>query len=364
MTVRLAVLAMLPACGFASPGHGDGGGDDGSGSDTRVCYGGVFPICFPAATTTHQVFSMLEESIDTGTSTKCDQQNDKRERYCVIAGQSFVISGRFIAHGPKPLVLLSTTTFDLPATGQINVGSDTSAQIIGAGAANGDTCPSVTVATGTSGGHGGSFSGKGGDGSVGTTAPSGSAGVAAAEMTTFPTSLRGGCPGGNAVSGDSSMTSGKGGAGGGAVAIVAMTINLSGTINASGGGGRGGSFNTQGGGGGGGAGGMIVLDGAITRGGTEQLWANGGGGGQGGGVLLGDDGAESAAPNLRGAPGMNVSGGGRGGAGSVGGDRIGLIAGSAPASTAGGGGGGGAGFILAPGITGDVFISPPSQLAP
>ena len=219
------------------------------------------------------------------------------------------------------------------------------------------TPPFGATIGGGGGGYGGSFGTRGGDGSN-SVPMSGLNGRAGDALLGFPPALRGGCRGGDggAIAGPE----GQGGDGAGAVALIAAQIHIDGRIDASGSGGHGGFAGS--GGGGGGSGGMIVVDSGTTPSfaNTAKLWANGGGGGQGGASgMPGSDGEESNAPTHQGLPGLSGSGA-TGGGGSVG-SGPGISAGQDTLNGGGGGGGGGAGFILAPGLTDPVAISPPSS---
>jgi hypothetical protein len=362
----MALLMMLPACGDDSGNHGDAKVDA-----PLTCLGSLPKVCFTKVPVTPVMVTEDINDINTDVigipPLVCDQNNEQKGTYCVIAGNGFTIPAgkRISAHGNKPLVLLSTTTFDLQGT--VDVSSNHNPGATGAGAAL--ACTGVTAATGNSGGYGGSFSGKGGDGEQLIGAGE-AKGIAAAPVA-FPQSLIGGCPGGNGSTNVAGATAGIGGAGGGAVSIIAMgMINLDGTINASGAGGHAGLLNKSGGGGGG-SGGMIVLaseSSSIVTAATAALFANGGGGGQGGaggagaGAGAGIDGGESPGPMTPAPGGNSTKDGGTGGNGSFGAGRLtGSNGGSSPAVNMGGGGagGGGAGFIRAPGATG-TNISPPS----
>ena len=332
--------------------------------DARSCYGTTVPVCFSIVPARDRILT-ADVDIDTDSTDDaiCDQHNDS-SRYCVYAGARISVATRVTAHGSRPLVLLSTTTFD--HSGDIDVSSNhQGAQLVGAGAASHAQCPGQAEATGSSGSYGGGFGGRGGDGNDGNP-DDGARGLAGPASTAFPTTLRGGCPGGDAVTGPGSLT-GRGGAGGGAVAIVAGTsISLNGRINASGAGGNAGTIAAKSGGGGGGSGGMIVLDSpTIVVGVRTVLIANGGGGAQGGAAsgAPGYDGGESSSPQLRAAGGLNPGAiGGYGADGSLGSGLAGASAGgSAQNGGGGGGGGGGAGFIRAPGVVAASLISPPSS---
>ena len=332
---------------------GDAGVDAMGSSDAQSCFGSLPRVCFTTPPTA-SIFISSNSALDTSNSPMCNPNHDQADKYCVIAGTSFVIStaATLRASGAKPLVLISTSAmFDL--SGSIDVSSH-AGTLVGAGG-NSEDCVVGSAATMDSGGAGGSFGGKGGDGKT----IDGMGGIAAAAMTTFPTKLRGGCQGG-AGAGD---PRGVGGNGGGAVEIVASKVVMGGQINASGAGGHGGG-STKCGGGGGGSGGMIVIDSpAISLIGTAAVFANGGGGAQGGetgGGHEGADGGEALAPLIAAVGGKTAGlGGGGGGNGAAGpGSKDGDTAVNAPSSNGGGGGGGGAsGFIRAP-AAGSTLISP------
>jgi len=335
----------------------------GTPDASSTCFGSFVTVCFTTVADVPKTPPMLPSDntieIDTDASPLCDQHNDRKDEYCIVAGAGFTLAATqsLRGYGSKPLVLLSIATFDLHGTVDVSSNHNIGPQNTGANA-NPSVCTNGMAPEMAGGGYGGSFGGKGGDGErLGGTA---TAGNAAAALTTPPTMFRGGCPGG---SGDS--TGGAGGNGGGAVAIIAATsIQLDGKVNASGAGGHGGPA-TQSGGGGGGSGGMIVLD-APSIMATGPLFANGGGGGQGGtgtgaGMGIGADGGESPDPPTNAPAGNNTSkDGGPGGSGSAGTSKLsGFNAvGGATGTGGGGGGGGAAGFIRAHGVT--TNISPPS----
>jgi hypothetical protein len=326
--------------------------------DALVCYGTFLRVCFAAPPAASMMLTTMD--IDTDASPLCDQQNDQKIRYCVVAGIDFTIRGAqtITAHGNKALVLLSTTTFDM--SGAIDVSSNRSGRR-GPGA-DPAGCMNGTPPVVSGGGYGGSFQGKGGNGSDGNPAD-GKGGAAASPLIAFPAVLRGGCAGGNgiAVGGTGEGTAGSGG---GAVAIIATQVHLDGNINASGAGGRGGTSNAKSGGGGGGSGGMIVLDTpTIQLNSRARIWANGGGGAQGGAAgMAGNSGNESTAPDSAGFSTNGTTKGGNGGGGSVGATLVGSNGlTDALSGGGGGGGGGGAGFTHAAGVTGAAVISPPSS---
>lgn len=365
----MALLALAPACGFSTgttPGDDSGTPIIDAMPDAERCFGSYVKVCF---TSTAPVAGLtLNDDIDTDGSI-CNTGNDQTTPYCVVAGAGLTIpTGKTIrAYGSKPIIFLSTTTFQL--IGNIDVSSvrmsATTTHLTGAGAALAATCTGNTAADHNSGGYGGTFGGKGGTGE-GVGAAMG--GQATAAAGSFP-ALRGGCPGGAGSTDTGGAIPGAGGAGGGAVMIIAQSIQIDGQINASGAGGRGGP-NAKAGGGGGGSGGMIVLEAAALTG-AGMVWANGGGGGQGGAgggggaSGPGDDGMESPGPATVAIGGQNgTREGGRGGAGSLGiritGDQA---LGGAAGNGGGGAGGGGAGVIYAPDLA-SAMISPASRSVP
>lgn len=365
MRAWMAFLGMLPACGFQSSPASNGDANTGTPPDASPAqFGSFVKVRFGSLSDVPTKPPMLTADVDTDASTLCDKHHDQTGKYCVIAGSSITVaSGMTLrAHGSKPLVLLATTTFDLEGT--IDVSSKHGDSQVGAGAKPQGSCLATTAAMGHSGGYGGSFGGAGGMGGTPMLTTGEAGGVPAPAITSSPTDLRGGCPGGDGAG--NVGAAGTGGSGGGAVAIIAVTsIHLNGQINASGAGGIGGTGNGSGGGaGGGGAGGMIVLDAPLIDAGTGPnvwLFANGGSGGQGGtgtgnGSGAGDDGMESPDPTTQAPPGANPNrSGGHGGGGSAGTVKDGDPAAVAVNMGDGGGGGGGAGFIRSMATAGAVF---------
>ncbi len=356
----MALLALVPACGFqSSAGTGDVG---------PPCFGGIVRICFDATAVPAAPRTLGTIEIDTDMMARgalCDQDNDQATKYCVVVGAPLTLSAGAVltARGDKPLLLLSATTMDL--LGDIDVSSHRAGRRgPGANPAATDACSFMTApteATMGGGGSGASLGTVGGSGGNAGTQTAGG-GVAGTKLDKFPMLLRGGCKGG-----DGSLLSGvdspaAGGNGGGAISLIAaMQIHVDAMINASGGGGQGGPTNASNGGGGGGAGGMIVFDSpvALAFGSRTKLWANGGGGGQGGSAAIGGDGSESTDPMQAASGGSGSGTGGGGGSGSLG---SGTGAGGASTTIGGGGGGGGgAGFIHAPGFSDVDSISPPSS---
>jgi hypothetical protein len=374
MRLWLAILAaamLLPGCaGCGDDGNTPKNPEAGIDAAQPVTYGTFVKVTFPSALAVPmppQLFATSTD-IDTTASSFCDTVNDKKDDYCVVVGSTIsVAAGAAVtAHGAKPLILLATSELDLDGT--IDVSSKHGG-MTGAGAATASQCAGNTEATGHSGGYGGSFGGKGGAG--GQIAGAGELGGTAVDaLPAFPTTLRGGCPGGNGAK--DATGGGAGGSGGGAVMVFSPTIQFNGTINASGAGGSGGPTDAvvSSGGGGGGAGGLIVIEATtITPGTATNLWlfATGGGGGQGGtggvgaGAGAGDDGKESQAPATAALAGNNTNlDGGRGGTGSAASARKdGSPAGPSTGTGGGGAGGGGAGFIRTPSITGAMVAPPP-----
>lgn len=373
MRVWSTVLVLLAACGFPRPPDLPGPGDDASvpPADASLCFGTFVRVCFDSTAnipTQPQHFGDDGHAvlISTDVASVCDQHNDQKSTYCVVtgAGLTFAQTISFSARGSKALVLLSTAAVDVRGAIDVSAGIGKAA-----GADPPGGCTGATAVQGDSGGAGGSFAGRGGSGGI-VDAPVGSS-AAAPALTAFSATLRGGCSG-QAGNGAGSPASPSGG-GGGAIAIIAPSLTLDATINASGEGGSGGTTSFTGGGGGG-SGGMIVLDIPITgisRGPNGFLVANGGGGGEGGdggGTAPGMTPFRPTPAASGGGTGPTAPGnlaGGKGGDGSAGAALNGATSpGGVQNGGGGGGGGGGAGFIHAPGITGDSVISPPSRDLP
>jgi hypothetical protein len=260
--------------------------------------------------------------------------------------------------GGAPLIIASWRNVSI--AGKIDAGSHgTTSAGAGSNVNCGARAPGIGEQSGigAGGAGGGGFAAAGGAGGQGDSGDGGAGGLAINAMPL----LGGGCNGAKGGQGDNNSQGGNGGLGGGAIAIATpSTIQLDGSITASGGGGAGGNADV-GGGGGGGSGGMISLEATtITMGATAALTANGGGGGAGasgnvnGGA--GGDGSATTATRATGGTGNNGSGaGGIGGAGAT-------LAGATAANTnsnAAGGGGGSAGFIAIAGtVEGTGTISP------
>ena len=306
------------------------------------------------------------------------------EALAIGAGTTIMVTG------PKPLLVLVWST--LAINGALDASSRRQAMQIGAGANEGCTTTSGAAGSdasptglgGSGGGGGGGAQGAGGQaGEGGRVSVSGGTGGVAA-----PAAVRGGCPGGasgtagtgatiSAGTGATvSATSGSfalGGAGGGAVRLIArdqITIGTTAVVSANGAGGAGAPQQSACGGGGGGAGGylgfeapVVTIDGTVT--------ANGGGGGGGGGPMdVGRDGEDGAPGRIaaRGGVGSATSCGRPGGNGSdatmLDGQRGASFPPADCAATGGGGGGGGAaGFLVVASpafmATASSTISPP-----
>ncbi len=339
-----------------------------------TCYGrygagktGLFQYC----TATLGVYPQVDNlTIDTDTDSICASN---AAAACVVTAPSIEITVSLRAVGSRPLVLVSAST--LVVGGAIDVSSNGIASVgstaIGAGADPLD-CVLTTPTPTSAGGPGGSFQTMGGAGGQGE----GMAMTPAAAVIAA-TNLRGGCPGNSGVMSVDGDSQGFGGAGGGALYLIAATsisIATAGSINASGSPGLGASAEpvtvAGGGGGGGGAGGLIGLDSPIIAI-VGTVIANGGGGGGGGGGL--DDGGSTGNSAMILMP-TTPAAGGAGGAGDPtacnGGDGFagGVAAGDSASGAcvdgggAGGGGGGGAGYVKvfgpAPQITGVVSPAP------
>ncbi len=276
--------------------------------------------------------------------------------------------------GSRALVLASTTTLDIAGT--LDVGSRRTRAERGA-ASNHSTCAYATNPEsdggGGGGGAGGSFSTQGGSGGAGdmndNNDQGGSAlgGLPGTAIDEPPAVLRGGCQGqkaGNATNNGG----GGGGASGGAVYLSARsTIDISGTVLATGAGGSG--VSSRNGGGGAGSGGTIVIESQTQSALSGTFLATGGGGGEGGGAPnIGQDPGESgddATTAAAAAGGNAIAEGGDGGGGATSSNNAVVPAGKGQDSDGGGGGGGGGnGFIYVRGagrmLTG-TFAPRPSQ---
>jgi len=353
--------SQIPGGGFLDGGSHDSGSPDAVSDVPLLCFGAYPTVCFSSIADVPTAPLILMGDIDTMTSALCNTHNNQGD-FCVVSGAGITIpTGKTIrAFGARPLVLLSTTTFDL--SGSLDVSSTSAPGALhptGPGVVTIASCSEFAVApTASSGGFGGSFGGKGGNGHPQDTTAVPTSGSA----VLFPAKLRAGCPGSSGSTVSSGVTPGAGGKGGGAVSVIASEIQLNGQINASGAFGVAGGA-VKAGGGGGGSGGMIVLDSpSIVPGQTFALFANGGGGGQGGssgnGGGAGQNGFESTGPFVAGLGGNNgTTQGGSGGSGAFGTakkDGANASSDNLSGNAGGGAGGGGAGFIAAHGITTNI----------
>lgn len=279
--------------------------------------------------------------------------------------------------GPDPVVFVSFAGVEIE--GLIDAGSSSANSPRDGAGADPIACANVAAGNGApcshggSGGGGGGFGTLGGNGGVGGFTRNCVAGMDGQGITggigglvLVPTDLQGGCKGGDGAMGNGSAP-GLGGAGGGAVAVLArdaLVIRATGGVSA---GGAGGLPSTGGrsGGGGGGSGGMISLAGTtLTVEGNGVLAANGGGGG-------GGSNGNAAMPGVDGRPIDQVAEGGAkesdGGDGGNGAFLLVPAEGGDMGERGGGGGGGGVGVIrllAAPGNppqTAGAKISPPAS---
>src|ERR1044071_4765819 len=256
MRVEYVILASVAACGFPRPQDvvDDAMADAGN---PGPCFGSYVHVCFDLSSDVPTVPQTWPDAvvvdIDTDTSALCNQHNDHKSTYCVVASAGMTLDfGKTVrAHGTKPLVLLSTNTMAL--AGNVDLGSyRAGVPFRGAGANPPGGCTFTTPPFGATiggggGGYGGSFGTRGGDGSN-SVPMSGLNGRAGDALLGFPPALRGGCRGGDggAIAGPE----GQGGDGAGAVALIAAQIHIDGRIDASGSGGHGGFAGSGGGGGG------------------------------------------------------------------------------------------------------------------
>ena len=326
--------AAAPGCaqifGLDSPGLRDDappvGGDAGP-----FCYGRFAPagVCFahePAGEVA------LLPAVSTDDVAACSQDLAMDIGACVIAARTVRVPAVTRVRGGRPLVLVATELVQV--TGRLDVAGHLAD---GAGPGALASCAFGGVLSKQDGGAGGSDQALGGNGGVGGGGTDSGLAVAVAA----PTSVRGGCAG-QAGGADGVTPTGVGGGGGGAVWLIGGTIQLMGTIDASGAGGKGAQAMEQGGGGGG-AGGMVVLD-AVTLdvGAASATFADGGGGGAGAsGTVAGGDGGESVGTAAA-AGGTGPAG--PGGAGGHGATLAGERGGDSGAGA--GAGGGAAGWIF------------------
>lgn len=324
-------------------------------------YSSKFPTspvwnCNAAGTTT------IDSAAGTITSTSCalgtlDFTNDVVQldasgpNVMVVRLRGLTVSGGHVLKlvGDKPIVFLVSGNVLVDSGGTIDASA--TGATAGPGGSIAAQCGGQTGNLGANGGSGAGFGTAGGCGGNKTTGCGAVAGSVSTDADLQP--LRGGCSGGDG-------TTGKAGAGGGAVEISASgTITIgtgsnAGIITAGGGGGQPAITTNNTGGGGGGSGGGILLVSPATAsfGSAGAARVHGGGGGEGKDQNDGHVGAD-------GHPGDNTpaAGGNGGSAGGDGGDG-GLCAGNncSVVSTSGlpgvsrntggnGGGGGGGGRV-------------------
>src|SRR4051794_27088901 len=133
MRLWMALVALLPACGFGGNSSSDGGHD--APPDGQQCFGTFVRVCFASAAAIPMTPKQLGDTdIDTDASPECNQDNDQALHYCVVvgAGLTLMTGKKVTAHGGKPLILLSTTTMDV--LGDVDVSSHRLGSLRGAGA--------------------------------------------------------------------------------------------------------------------------------------------------------------------------------------------------------------------------------------
>ncbi|HET9989358.1 MAG TPA: hypothetical protein VFQ65_12595, partial [Kofleriaceae bacterium] len=265
-----AIVLASSACGFSPHAAGDAApivdAADAPGATAdalpdappgEVCFGTLAydRICYlsanvPTGTVTYQVIM----NVNTDDPPTCNGNTNLASTLpgnpCIIAAAEIrlEINAELDVYGSRPLILLAT------GPQGINVGAgtiiDASSNDIGAGPAAPAQCNGATIASQKSGAFGGSFFALGGKGGLGDGNNAASKGLPAPVLSA-PAMLQGGCPGG--IGGTNNFH--QPAPGGGAVALVAMTLTIDGIVAA---GGAGGVTPTQdqSGGNGGGAGGM------------------------------------------------------------------------------------------------------------
>ncbi len=360
-----AFLIGLVGCGFhvsaagdaGPPSDGDGntGGEGGGPEAGTFCYGTTqfATICVNTPPTVDRTLSNTPITTSAG-SPQCAQLSSGSSDVCAIVATAITLpfGVTVTATSARPLVLVATT-------GTITIAGvlDVAAKKAGPAGPGGDVGCNVGInPTGVAngGGQGGSFGSDGGDGGDSNNASD--HGIHGAIVD--PVTLRGGCAGA-----DGGGTPASRGHGGGAVLLVAGTaisLPLTGAINASGAAGRGAPAGKKSGGGAG-SGGLIVLDSPMISN-LGAIYAHGGGGGGGSGNGMGFDGFDPG-PNGGALGGLRGSSAGDGGAGSIGG-TAGSTGGDGSNSTdGGGGGGGGAGIISVHQFSGVLggLVSPPAR---
>ncbi|MBT8495938.1 MAG: hypothetical protein KJO07_23035 [Deltaproteobacteria bacterium] len=285
---------------------------------------------------------------------------DSTDPALVVLNVGGLSVGRFAElrlEGNRPVVIASWSSI---AVAGIVSARSSYGDGLGAGANTGSCSELGMPQLGPNGGGGGGGAGFGGPGGDGGSGSDGAAAGATGGAGFSTSILRGGCPGGDGADvGEGAV--GTGGAGGGALLLLATTsISISGTIHAGGQAGRGAT--RPNGGGGAGSGGMIGLVAPLVDL-TEDvvLASNGGGGGEGGNAdsSMGGTGSSGRSDGQVAAGGSGLSEAGNGGSGSTGT--------SAPGTGdtrfySGGGSGGGVGFVVVKAQTFEpagAYISPP-----
>jgi hypothetical protein len=344
MQVVVAMLVLASGCRYFLDGEpaaldADADAVDDSGQ-ADLCGWGAGLVSAEGFCIPSQVLPLALQSgstLDTSTDPGCLPVTTGGD-YCVIAGTEVELAGVRVV-GDRPLFVLATG--DLTVVGPIDAAAHTVAgPSRPAPGADPTACLAGTLPGAvTRGGAGGSFGTAGGLGGVIQASGDPRASPGAIATLSPPAILRGGCRG-------QASTTSRGGAGGGAIYLVARgEIHVASSINGSGGAGDGGTANGDGtGGGGGGAGGMIVLDAPLVEViAAARVFADGGGGGEGGGgQSLGSPGTESTGA-VRGSGGAGMAArGGDGGAGAYANQNA---QGGLDEQNSGGGGGGGAGII-------------------
>jgi len=405
-SVRILVLGVSGCRGLLGIDRLVGAPDDAQLDAPAVCASwqprGIDPCAFPPAPALHLPAGQYVYDTTTAGGTLFDGARNRildspltgaqadGPTVAVLSVDALAIDAgaTLSATGAKPLVVLSWSTITIDGAidasshiGVIDVVAHTAQTVqFGAGANEGcganiggggaDAGPDPG---GSGGGGGGGFQGPGGSGSPGgTTAVKGGSGGSVLATT----ALRGGCPGGaSGAAGSvaqppaSASSQAQGGAGGGAIRLVAQdALTIAGSISANGAGGAGAPTHSACGGGGGGGGGELELEApSLTLSGVAT--ANGGGGGGGGSATNpGNDGVDGRV-DVVGAPGGASEGamcGDAGGLGSALTQLGGATAGDPYSCGGGGGGGGGAGVIVVASAsftaTAAAKISPPVSI--
>jgi hypothetical protein len=363
----LGLVAFVTACGFAPASINATGGDarlddaidaprDTPDAPNANCFGShaIDRVCLDTLPTSGNNFTGHDFDTDGPT---CFVTTANGVPVCVVAYTSITITTSSLAiAGSKPLVLVATTGAITINTGRVDIGSHLASPGLVPGGQSGAACTvGATAATSFGGGYGGTFTRTGGGGGIDN---SGDGAGAPANAQSSPTKLAGGCPG-NVGGGNASAASLPGGA----IALIASTITINGTLTAGGAGGAGtGGTGANVGGNGGGSGGLIVLDAAMNLNGAGAILAQGGGGGEGSAGNTGLDGHDGYDTTNAGFSTLPGAGGSpSGGDGGQGGGLTAALAGSQGTQggpqTGGGGGGGGAGITLVYGATPAVTLS-------